>query len=195
MPFTPFHYPIALMLHKLNKNLILPALIVASFFPDLEVPFLMIFFQGILPDHLLFHSLIGAITLGTIISSLVTIYLYPSIVSFLFKIERKKLEILCKPSKELFISCLLGNLFHIFLDVIMHPVNPIFWPWINPENVIGPFVLLFSDSFGIDVGFLIANITSNLIMGIIGIIIIVHYRKNLWEKLLVGNRLEFLEIL
>ena len=52
MPITPLHYPIAWGLSKLDKRLNLPGLIVGSFIPDIEVPFLFIFFSGVLPDHL-----------------------------------------------------------------------------------------------------------------------------------------------
>ena len=51
MPFTVFHYPIEWAFSKLDKRLNLPGLIVGSFLPDIEVPFLFIFFKGILPDH------------------------------------------------------------------------------------------------------------------------------------------------
>ncbi|KKK92066.1 hypothetical protein LCGC14_2706670, partial [marine sediment metagenome] len=68
MPITPLHYPLAWGLSKIDKRLILPGLIVGSFIPDIEVPILFIFFSGVLPDHLVLHSLVGAITIGTIIS-------------------------------------------------------------------------------------------------------------------------------
>jgi len=39
------------------------------------------------------------------------------------------------------------------------------------------------------VGFLIANILTNAIMGIFIFVIIVKNRTNLWEKIIVGNSL------
>jgi hypothetical protein len=43
MPVTPLHYPAAWGLSKLDKRLSLPALIVGSFIPDIEVPILFLF--------------------------------------------------------------------------------------------------------------------------------------------------------
>jgi hypothetical protein len=72
VPITPFHYPIANLIHKLDGkiSLSLPALIVGSMVPDLEVPF-MISFTGT-QDRLVLHSILGAITLGTIITIALT---------------------------------------------------------------------------------------------------------------------------
>ncbi len=40
MPITPLHYPVAWGLSKLDKRLNLQGLIVGSFIPDIELPFL-----------------------------------------------------------------------------------------------------------------------------------------------------------
>ena len=185
MPITFLHYPVALGLSKISKNLSLPGLIVGSFIPDIEVPFLAIFYRGVLPDHFILHSLIGAVTIGTFLAVLLTRFLYTPLVSRIFKQDNKILKNKCKITYFLILSCLLGNIFHIFLDVIMHPYNPILWPWINPNDIVGPLVLLFSFlTHDINQAFLIANVLTNTIMGGIGIIIILIYRKNLWESLL-----------
>ena len=185
------HYPIAWGLSKLDKRLNLPGLIVGSFIPDIEVPFLLIFFSGVLPDHLVLHSLIGAVTVGTIISILVTVYLYPILTSLLFHLDRAKIKEVCRFSPSLAISCMLGNLFHIFLDIPMHPFNPVLWPFVDPYSIVGILVLAFSVEGDIATGFLHARIMVNIlmitIMGMLFTIIIVKNRKNLWERVLIGK--------
>ncbi len=134
MPITLLHYPVALGFSKLGKKMVLPGLIVGSFIPDIEVPFLIIFFHGVLPDHLILHSLIGAVTIGTILAVIVTRYFYPPLVSIIFRLNRNKLDSKCRLTSNLVLSCMLGNLFHILLDITMHPCNPVLWPWINPND-------------------------------------------------------------
>jgi len=102
-------------------------LIVGSFIPDIEVPILFFFFNGILPDHYILHSLIGALTIGTIISILVVVALYPILISIVFHLDKDKLKEKCKLTPVLVLSCMLGNVFHILLDIIMHPFNSVLW--------------------------------------------------------------------
>jgi len=145
----------------------------------------------VLPDHLVLHSLIGAATVGTIISIFVTIYLYPILTSLLFHLDKAKLKEKCRFSPSLVLSCMLGNLFHIFLDIPMHPFNPVLWPFVDPYSIVGILVLAFSVEGDIAMGFLHARIMVNIlmitIMGILLAIIIVKNRKNLWERLLIGK--------
>lgn len=162
-----------------------------SFIPDIEVPFLSFFFLGVLPDHLVLHSLIGAVTVGTIISVLATVYLYPILTSLFFRLDRAKIKEVCRFSPALALSCMLGNLFHIFLDIPMHPFNPVLWPFVDPYNIVGILVLAFANEGDISLGFLHARILVNIlmisVMGILFAIIIVKDRKNLWERLLIGE--------
>ena len=171
----------------MNKRLILPGLIVGSFIPDIEVPFLMIFFQGILPDHFFLHSLVGALTIGTALSVFITIYIYPVLVSWIFKLDRNKVNQLCKLSPFLILSCILGNVFHILLDIPMHPFNPVLWPFVDPYKIVGFLVLLLAPAGDISIGFFRANILTNLITGLFGIAILLKSRNNFWEKILVGK--------
>jgi len=191
------HYPVAWGLSKLDKRLSLPGLIVGSFLPDIEVPFLLIFFSGLLPDHLILHSLIGAVTVGTIISIFVTVYLYPILTSWLFHLDKAKIKEVCRFSPSLAFSCMLGNLFHIFLDIPMHPFNPVLWPFVDPYSIVGILVIAFSVEGGIATGFLHARILVNIlmitIMGLLLTIIIVKNRKNLWERLLIGKSILILK--
>ncbi len=87
MPFTPFHYPFAWLIHRLVRRLSLPALIVGSMIPDIEVPLMWVLAPH-LPDHLLLHSLVGAMTLGTIITIASVKLLYPSLVTRIFGIDK-----------------------------------------------------------------------------------------------------------
>ena len=191
------HYPVAWGLSKLDKRLSLPGLIVGSFLPDIEVPFLLIFFSGLLPDHLILHSLIGAVTVGTIISIFLTVYLYPILTSWLFHLDKEKIKEVCRFSPSLTLSCMLGNLFHIFLDIPMHPFNPVLWPFVDPYSIVGILVLVFSTEGDIARGFLHARILVNIlmitIMGLLLTIIIVKNRKNLWERLLIGKSILILK--
>ncbi len=191
------HYPVAWGLSKLDKRLSLPGLIVGSFLPDIEVPFLLIFFSGLLPDHLILHSLIGAVTVGTIISIAVTVYLYPILTSWLFHLDKEKIKEVCRFSPSLALSCMLGNLFHIFLDIPMHPFNPVLWPFVDPYSIVGILVLVFAAEGDIARGFLHARILVNIlmitIMGLLLTIIIVKNRKNLWERLLIGKSILILK--
>ena len=181
------HYPIAWGLSKIDKRLNLPGLIVGSFIPDIEVPILLFFFNGVLPDHFILHSLIGALTIGTIISILVVVMFYPTLTSLVFRLDKEKTKKECVLSPLLVISCMLGNVFHILLDIIMHPFNPVLWPFVDPYNIIGILILVFAVEGNLSLGFLIANILTNTIMGIFMSAIVIQNRKNLWEKALVGK--------
>ena len=95
MPVTPLHYPFAFLISKTDKRLILPALVVGSVMPDIEVPIMWIFFSN-LPDHQFLHSFIGAATVVTLLTVLVTRFLYAPIISTLFGIDRADLDDACK---------------------------------------------------------------------------------------------------
>lgn len=192
MPVTPLHYPVAWGLSKLDKRLNLPGLIVGSFLPDIEVPFLFIFFKGVLPDHLILHSLIGAVTIGTIISTFVTIILYPILTSLLFRLDRVKIKEVCRISPVLVLSCMMGNLFHIFLDVFMHRFNSILWPFVDPNEIVGILTLAFAYILegNIVLGSIYASVLLHSIFVLLMIAIVVKCRRNLWERILVGKHFE-----
>ena len=187
MPLTPLHYPVAWGLSKLDKRLNLPGLIVGSFIPDIEMPILIVFFSGVLPDHFIMHSLIGALTIGTFISTLVTVMLYPILTSLFFRLDKVKIKELCRLTPVLVLSCMLGNVFHILLDIPMHPFNPVLWPFVDPYSIVGILVLVFAVDGNISLGFLIARILINVIMGLFMVSIVIKSRRNLWEQILVGK--------
>ncbi|MFX1446646.1 MAG: DUF4184 family protein [Promethearchaeota archaeon] len=187
IPITPLHYPIAWGLSRLNKRFNLPGLIVGSFMPDIEVPILMVFFHGVFPDHFILHSMIGAITIGTFISTVVTVFLYPFLVSFFFRLEKEKIKQVCKLNPILVLSCMLGCIFHILLDVPMHPFNFVLWPFVDPYSIVGILVLAFAGDGNISMGFLKANLLTTAITGLFLLGIVIKSRKNLWEQILLGK--------
>lgn len=187
MPATPLHYPIGFGLSKTSKKLSFPGLIVGSAIPDIEVPIMWIFFPS-LPDHLLLHSIVGAITLGTLLAVIGTRIFYPTFISFFFGVDKDKLDDACKVTPYLFLSCMLGAIFHLVIDIPMHPFNPVLWPWVDPYDIVGFAVLFFSVGGTIGSGFLIANITFSLVTGFLLIIIILRYKGDkLWEYLWLGE--------
>ena len=187
MPITPLHYPVAWGLSKVDKRLNLPGLIVGSFIPDIEVPILFLFFSEGIDNHFILHSLIGALTIGTLISTLATVLLYPIIASLFFQLDKVKVKEVCKLTPVLVFSCMLGNVFHILLDLPMHPYSLVLWPFVDPYSIVGVLVLVFAVDGDIKLGFLIANILTNLIMGLFMVAIVIKSRRNLWEQILVGK--------
>jgi hypothetical protein len=185
MPVTPLHYPAGYILSKTNKNLSLPGLIVGSVIPDIEVPFMWVFFPDVW-DHLLLHSLLGVFTACTLLAVVVTRFIYPPIISLIFGIDRGRLEEACRITPALVISCMLGALFHVLVDIPMHPYNPTLWPWVSPNEIVGVAVLLLGEG-SILVGFRRAFALFSAIMAVLGILIlIVNINKNLWEEIWLG---------
>ncbi len=126
MPITPFHYSVAYVLHRWRRELSLPALIIGSFTPDLEVPFYLAI--NFAPGRLVLHSIIGTITLGTLIATLITVYLYPILIPHLFKVDEKLVREKCGFSPKLVLACMIGCLFHVLLDSLHHQYNPLLYP-------------------------------------------------------------------
>ena len=85
MPVTPFHYPLAYVISKFDGRLSLPGLVVGSMLPDLEIPFLVLLFGMQPSNRLVLHSLLGAVTVGTLLSMLFTVLVYPKLTSVSFQ--------------------------------------------------------------------------------------------------------------
>lgn len=188
MPVTPLHYPLAWLMSKSNNKLILPGLVVGSVIPDIEVPILWYFFTGVLPDHLILHSLVGGLTLSTILAAIGAWLLYPVIVSSIFKVDRDDLKNECKLTPIFILSCFLGVLSHLLIDYTMHWFNPILWPWVSPFAFVGPLVLLFAAGGDIEVGFYTANIATSIIMAFLWVVILVKYANDdLWRNVWLGK--------
>ncbi len=183
MPITPLHYPFAFLISKLDKRLTLPGLVVGSVIPDIEVPIMWMFFSN-LPDHLFLHSLVGALTIGTILALIVTRFLYHPIISFIFKIRKNDLNQVSRITLWMGLSCFIGVISHLALDFPMHWYNPILWPWVNPNDIVGPLVLLFMPTYDMWTAYLIASSIMHIAMIIIwsGIIVILHSKGDLWYR-------------
>ncbi len=193
MPITPLHYPVAWGLSKLNKKLNLPGLIVGSFIPDIEYLFYFIFFPGFIPDYFLLHSLIGGAILGTIISVISIIFIYPLLTSLFFGLDKTRVTEVCRLSPILVLSCILGSLFHIILDVFMHRFNSILWPFVDPYNIPGIFSFAFAFIFegNIGLGAIWASILLHTIFAVLMIVLFVKSRRNLWDQTRSNARLSF----
>lgn len=175
------------MLSKTNRRLSLPGLTVGSVIPDIEIPLMWIFFPGVY-DHLLLHSLIGVVTVGTALAVIVTKLLYPPIISFFFCLEYNEVKEACRITPILILSCMLGALFHVLVDIPMHPFNPVFWPWIDPREIVGPVVLFFAEGGNIALGFTIANTLFTAVMTVLGsIILAMNFGDGIWKRLWIGN--------
>ena len=179
LPVTPFHYPIAKIISKLDGkvSLSLPALIVGSMVPDLEVPFLFLLTGT--QDRLVLHSLMGGMTLGTIIAISLTVLIYPRLTSAIFPIDKVKIGEKCRFSLTLAFSCLLGVLSHVLLDVANHAYNPIFWPFLSIDQTPSPIVPLLG-------GAIMASLIMHGIMVVLFVGLFIDKRDNFWEQLLIG---------
>jgi hypothetical protein len=166
----------------------LPAVVVGSVIPDIEVPIMWMFFSG-LPDHLLLHSLIGASTLGTLLAVFVVRIFYAPIISLFFGVNRKDLDKECRITPMLIVSCLIGVWSHLLLDYPMHWYNPILWPWVNPFDIVGPLVLFFTPYGPINgEAFRMANTLTTVSMITLWLVILVWYaRKDLWRMHWLGK--------
>jgi hypothetical protein len=146
-------------------------------FPDLENPFIMLFLGTQVPNRLVLHSIFGAATIGTSLAVIVTVKIYPYLVSSLFHVNKERVKSKCKLSLGLVISVFVGILSHVLLDVTNHPYNPLFWPF-SSTFVNSPIYFALGNTVG--------SLYMQVIMGVLLVGLIVVNRKNLFEKLLVG---------
>ncbi|TFG33051.1 DUF4184 family protein [Candidatus Thorarchaeota archaeon] len=183
MPVTPLHYPFAFLISKSDTRLSLPALVVGSVMPDIEVPLMWIFFSS-LPDHLFLHSLIGAATIGTLLTVLVTRFLYTPIISTIFQVDRIELGEICRITPWLVVSSFIGVMSHLILDFPMHWYNPILWPWVDPYTIVGPLVLLFMPTYSFWEAYNIASALTHIAMIVLWMVILVkiYSKGNLWFR-------------
>ena len=130
MPLTPLHTVVAYLLNRWLRKLSLPALIVGTMVPDLEIPFIW-FVTGGLYNRLVLHSLLGAAVLGTIIAVLLTVFAYPIVISFVFRLDKEEIEEKCSFSSTLVFCCIVGSLSHVLIDSLHHDFNPLLYPFVN----------------------------------------------------------------
>ena len=178
MPAVFLPSTFAYLINRWNPKYSLPALLVGSIIPDVEVPILYYLTSGEI-DRLLFHSIIGAITIGTLVSAGIVVFIYPSFISFFFKIDKKYIQKKCDFSGTLLGLCLAGNLSHVLIDAIHHPFNPLFFPITN-ESV---DFLRISSSRIFDT-IIVAGVLSVIFV----VFVITYWRsgKGFWKQMLVG---------
>ena len=133
MPVVFLHSAFAYIMKQLNSKFSLPALLVGSMIPDVEVPIIYYLTDGAI-DRLLFHSIIGAAIIGTIVSAGIVVFIYPRVISTLFKIDKNYIKKKCFFSGTLLGLCLIGNLSHVLIDATHHAYNPLLYP-ISTESV------------------------------------------------------------
>jgi membrane-bound metal-dependent hydrolase YbcI (DUF457 family) len=177
LPITPFHYPVAYLVSKLGGNLSLPALIVGSMVSDLEIPFIVLLLGTEVPHRLVLHSLLGAVTVGTILSTAITVLIYPWLASAIFQIDKRKVKEKCRFTLWLVFSCVLGGISHVLLDVTNHAYNPVFWPFLALNET--PIVPILG-------GEVTASLLVHAFMAVLFVGLFANKRRNFWEQLLVG---------
>ena len=146
--------------------------------PDLEIPIMFLLFGTQAPNRMILHSLFGAITVGTVLATAITIWIYPTLTSMIFPINKLKVKEKCSPSISLAFSCLLGVLSHVLLDVTNHAYNPVFWPFLAMNETPSPITPLLG-------GALTASIIVHTIMAVAFVGLFIRKRENFWERLLV----------
>ena len=180
MPVTPFHYPIAYLSYKLGGKLSLPGLVVGSMLPDIEIPIMFMLFGTQTPNRMILHSLSGATTVGTALVTAITIWIYPTLTSTIFPINKLKVKEKCSLSISLVFSCLIGVLSHVLLDVTNHDYNPVFWPFLPINETPSPITPFLG-------GALTASIIVHTLIVIMFVGLFLKKRENFWERLLVGQ--------
>jgi membrane-bound metal-dependent hydrolase YbcI (DUF457 family) len=181
LPVTPLHYPLAKFIQTLDTKarLSLPALIVGSLVPDLEVPLVYLWSGTWAQDRMVLHSLIGGLTLGTLIAVTFTVLVYPWLASAFLPIDKKRVKEKCTFSFMLVFSALLGVLSHVLLDIFNHTYNPLFWPFLTLFQTPSPIVLLLG-------GQAMASFIVHGGMLLLFFLLLIKNRSNLWEKLVAG---------
>ena len=91
MPAMFLHSVFAYFVKRWNPLFSLPALLVGGMIPDVEILIIYYLSDGAI-DRLLFHSVLGAITIGTLFSAIIVIFIYPSFVSFFFRIDKNNIQ-------------------------------------------------------------------------------------------------------
>jgi len=147
--------------------------------PDLEVPFVYSWSGTWGYDRMVLHSLIGGLTLGTIITVVFTTLVYPWLISAIFSINKERVKKKCSLSFMLVFSGLIGVLSHVLLDATNHAYNPLFWPFLSLFQTPSPIVPLLG---GQNIASLIVHSAMLALFGAL----LIKTRGNIWERLLVG---------
>jgi len=180
MPVTPLHYCAAYIINKAKVGLILPALIVGSFIPDIEPFISYATYERLTPPRGFLHSLLGAVTLDTFLAVLVTILLYPLVVSWIFKLEKNSVAEKCRFSGMLMLSALFGCMSHVLIDGTCHEYNPLLYPFIKES--FDALVLIKNDW---SLASAIVQITLFVLLLLILVRELTKGNKGFWKRLLV----------
>ena len=134
---------------------------------------------------MLFHSIVGMGTIGTLISVLLTVLVYPKTVSALFGIDKKEAEQECRFSAITIVSCFIGGLSHVLIDSLCHDYNPLFYPFVRQSID----VLLFTSDWKLSYA-----IVEILLLAMLLITLIVETWKTkiktikeFWKRILIGR--------
>ena len=178
MPAVFLHSTFAYLMKRLSPKFSLPALLVGSMMPDVEVPIIYFLTNGAI-DRLLFHSIIGAMTIGTITSVVIVVFIYPSFVSLFFRIDKNYIKKKRSFSGTLIGLCLIGNRSHVLIDATHHTFNPILYP-ISDQSI---DLFRFSSNRIFDTGII------TVILSVIYLVyaaISLRGGKGFWKQMLVG---------
>jgi len=170
----------AYLIYKLGSKLkpSLPGLIVGSMFPDLEIPFIILLLGTGVPDRLVLHSLLGAVTIGTFLSLVFTVLMYPPLIGSLLRIDRRELRSKCSFSLVLTLSVFLGNISHVLLDITNHPYNPILWPFVMIGDTPSPLCSALG-------GMVTASLVIHTLMALLFLALFINKREDLVKRMLV----------
>ncbi|MFH0713261.1 MAG: DUF4184 family protein [Candidatus Micrarchaeota archaeon] len=134
MPFTPFHWAVALFGLIFFNVLYLPALIISSVLMDLE-PFYYMFFSppadGVL--HGFFHTYL-AVTILALVVAFVLIKFRPAIDKRMARFSASQTRI---SNNWIIASSLLAAWSHVFLDSFLYTDIKPFWPLTNANPFLG----------------------------------------------------------
>ena len=178
MPYTPIHCSVAYLARRFRPQLGLPALLVSTMVPDLEIPFLFAATSGQY-SRLVLHSLVGAITLATMLSVILVVFAYPHVISYIFKIDYKTVKDKCGFSWSMVVLCFMGSLSHVLIDALHHEYNPLFFPF----TYISFDALVFMNNWG-----LASVIIPIAFLSLLVLFVVIELRKgtkDIWRRLLV----------
>ena len=179
MPVTFLHCSFAYLVNKWKRHFSLPALLVGSMVPDLEVP-IIYFLNSRTIDRLVLHSVLGAATIGTAISVFLVLFIYSPVVSFIFRLDQKEVKAKCRFSGTLVIASFIGVLSHVLIDATHHPYNPLLYPFV------GESFDLFVITGSVPVDFTITTLVVSAILLVFIIDFAKKGIKDFWKRMLVG---------
>jgi len=180
MPSSLGHFAVAYAIHRSRKTLSLPALIVGSVISDIDILIYYLTKESFAIGRELLHSIVGVATLGTLISVLLTVLLYPKIVSTFFGIDKEEAKQECRLSATTIVSCFLGGLSHVIIDSLCHNYNPLFYPFTRQSID----TLLLTNDWRLS--YAIVEITLFAMLSILLMTEIKKGTKGFWKRILVG---------